>query len=429
MTLVTKSRSIGKAGGYKSTAVFERHVIATGKWDVAASAATTHPIFHGDEITRSEGHSWPQNKGQGDVGGPFFNLKRKVFKSHTYHDGKDEEPLVSGTWDRRRFIFHNAFSCPIETVGSGSSLQPKWPTSLASADAELLAKGATAVARCKPTSGESDLSTALGELYHEGLPSVIGHTTWRNRTLHARNAGEEFLNVEFGWLPLVSDVQSFARSLADSDRIISQYERDRGRLVRRSYSFPTEKTLDVTVLNSDKDPDGQPGLSGSVNSGPTTGGKWIKTTTTSKRRWFSGAFIYGTPLREDHVAASAGLAQKADQLFGLSLTPDVLWNLTPWSWAIDWVTNTGDVLANVSDKMTHGLVMQYGYIMEHTVHTVEYSLTGAVYRGRSVNVPNAKLVTETKKRLGANPFGFGVTWDGLSTAQGAILAALGISRA
>jgi len=37
--------------------------------------------------------------------------------------------------------------------------------------------------------------------------------------------------------------------------------------------------------------------------------------------------------------------------------------------------------------------------------------------------------TTVKKRIKANPFGFGISWDGLSTTQQAIAAALGITRA
>jgi hypothetical protein len=128
------------------------------------------------------------------------------------------------------------------------------------------------------------------------------------------------------------------------------------------------------------------------------------------------------------VAGSASAAEIADKLFNLSLTPDVLWNLTPWSWAIDWASNTGDVLAYIGDVAAQGLVMQYGYFMEHTVQKVEYSLSGVVFHDQPINVPNAKLVTETKSRTRANPFGFGITWDGLSAIQAAILAAIGITR-
>jgi hypothetical protein len=119
---------------------------------------------------------------------------------------------------------------------------------------------------------------------------------------------------------------------------------------------------------------------------------------------------------------------RADRLFGLNLTPDLVWNLTPWSWAIDWFTNFGDVVSNVSDMVTDGLVMRYGYIMEHTVAKNTYTLEGFSPLRGSLPVPPMSFVTETKVRRAANPFGFGFTWDGLSPRQLAIAAALGLSK-
>jgi hypothetical protein len=118
----------------------------------------------------------------------------------------------------------------------------------------------------------------------------------------------------------------------------------------------------------------------------------------------------------------------ADRL-GLDPSPDTVWNLAPWSWAADWFTNAGDVVSNLSDFASGGLVMAYGYMMEHSSVTDSYRLadhTGLIPmmgKPRSLDV-----VTETKLRIRANPFGFGVAWDGLSPFQLSILAALGLSR-
>jgi len=77
-----------------------------------------------------------------------------------------------------------------------------------------------------------------------------------------------------------------------------------------------------------------------------------------------------------------------------------------------------------------GLILRYGYIMEHTVHKYTYSLGPVtLFPGADpVPVPDLILVTETKQRQRANPFGFGLKWDDLSPFQLSILTALGISR-
>jgi len=431
MTLSRKTRTLQPFGRWRSTGRIDRRRRDNGAWELFVKSDDERPGFYGSQLTDSEGHLWPPPSTQvvaGDVGGPFFTQKSWGTKRYTIHSQRREASAL-GTYDVNRWIYSHAYSCPIETTGSGTTLRPLWPTAQNSSQTSLNALGATAASRCRPTAAIEDLSTAVGELYKDGLPAVFNRNSWAEQINAAKLAGENFLNVEFGWLPLIADITNFGKTVADSDRIIQQYERDWGRLVRRSYYFPDEVTHTDAILSTTKQPDGSSGLDTGLTGGSSTnGGVWTKSTTTTKKKWFKGAFVYGTPLRKDNVAGSASAAEIADKLFNLSLTPDVLWNLTPWSWAIDWASNTGDVLAYIGDVAAQGLVMQYGYFMEHTVQKVEYSLSGVVFHDQPINVPNAKLVTETKSRTRANPFGFGITWDGLSAIQAAILAAIGITR-
>lgn len=86
-------------------------------------------------------------------------------------------------------------------------------------------------------------------------------------------------------------------------------------------------------------------------------------------------------------------------------------------------------MSNVSDAITDGLVVKYGYMMEHTIVCDTYSVSG-LHSGNGVALPpiETRLFTETKKRVEATPYGFGLNWDGFSTYQKSILAALGISK-
>jgi hypothetical protein len=126
----------------------------------------------------------------------------------------------------------------------------------------------------------------------------------------------------------------------------------------------------------------------------------------------------------------ARLALEAKKLLGLSLTPDTVWNLTPWSWMVDWVSNAGDVVSNISDALFDGLVLRYGYMMEHTLTSDEYFFVGPT-GFQPTNGPRPSSITlhhEVKKRVKATPYGFGLTWTSFTTRQLAILAALGITR-
>jgi len=117
----------------------------------------------------------------------------------------------------------------------------------------------------------------------------------------------------------------------------------------------------------------------------------------------------------------------AKNVFGLNISPDVLWQLAPWSWAVDWFSNTGDVIQNISQRATDGLVMRYGYLMENTITEDSYTRPVSPFKNGSPS-GTITLITESKVRRRANPFGFGVSWSGLSPKQLSIAAALGLSR-
>jgi hypothetical protein len=123
-------------------------------------------------------------------------------------------------------------------------------------------------------------------------------------------------------------------------------------------------------------------------------------------------------------------AAKAGPLLGIELTPEVVWNATPWTWALDWVSNIGDCVSNISDMIVDGLVIKYGYVMEHYVssRTYYYAGTGKYKPIGGVVVSPVTLFYETKRRRKASPFGFGLDWSGFTPRQLAITVALGLTR-
>jgi hypothetical protein len=149
-------------------------------------------------------------------------------------------------------------------------------------------------------------------------------------------------------------------------------------------------------------------------------------------RWFSGAFTYHLP-----VDLFAGVVKDkrlavAQKLLGGDVDPEVLWDLAPWSWAVDWFSSVGDVIHNLSAYAKDGLVVRYGYIMEHSIVRDTYSYSGdlglipeAKFTGRPADLV---LVSEKKLRRRSSPFGFGLALSELTTRQKAIVAALGLSR-
>ena len=239
---------------------------------------------------------------------------------------------------------------------------------------------------------------------------------------------------------MMRDLQNFGKAVKSSNKVLKQMYRDSGvnNVVRRRYHFPTVSSGEEPTsapFDSWYAPhkcDGSQFDSWMLGSGPQPIGykAWNSTET---KVWFSGAYSYVMP---DPPRNFLGELDKwdaeANKLFGTRLTPDTLWNLAPWSWAADWFSNTGDVLANMSAFSHDGLVLKYGYIMRQ--ETQLYNVTWQGY----INHPSgsARYVkcresngTRTKLRLRATPFGFGIDLGALTPRQIAISGAVGATQA
>ncbi|DAD50556.1 maturation protein [ssRNA phage Esthiorhiza.4_15] len=346
------------------------------------------------------GH-WPPMRGSTkDVGG-MMDLTRNTIQYPTY-----------------RYTRNNLFEGFIVMVNTGSYFGFGNSRATAGSDSDLNVFGATAIARTIPTNPTSSMSTALAELKRDGVPSLPG-SQLRDHTDLARRSGNEYLNFEFGWLPLLSDVRKFATSVKKSRQIIDQYKRDSDRKIRRRF-VPDAELHSVLVI---------PGLTAQTSNGQNCLNSTVTKTTTTQYS-FSGAFRYHVPVGDDFYSRLRQYEAYSHKLFDTRLTPELLWNIAPWSWAVDWFTNAGDVIHNISALGSDGLVMQYGYAMRHSrieeLAQGSYSFTqgGKSYSGTLTKY----ALSETKQRRAAHPYGFGITDASLSARQWAILAALGLTR-
>jgi hypothetical protein len=362
-----------------------------------------------------------------DVGGPFRTIKNtykdeRGFPFNPTYSINNGLPTASGTWKRW-------YTGPLYATTVGANGYFPYPPSAESSDSDLVVYGTRAIARCKPTNSLANTAVGLAELYREGIPKFLGVPFWKDKTNIARGAGSEYLNIQFGWLPLISDIKDVAKAIDQADKVWKQYVRDSGRLVRRRYEFPDEITETVTVLSTSAFPSTTPGVSLTGDFFVSAlGGTLTRRRTVTKKRWFSGAFVYYVPDDSSGVGSLARNASYARKIYGITLDPEVIWNLAPWSWAVDWFTTIGDVIANVSDLITDGLLMKWGYMMENSIVEDHYTLTHSL---KTPGVPNPltlTLTTEVKKRIKASPYGFGFLYDDLTDRQKAIIAALAVTR-
>ncbi len=276
--------------------------------------------------------------------------------------------------------------------------------------------GATAVNRTIPIAPPVSVANTLGEL-KEGLPSLS------LKALRRGNIGGEYLNYTFGIAPTVSDFQAYKDANRKAEKILSQWKRDSGRRIRRRYQFPEEITTKVESRTGY--PTGaRVGLNANLYSG--TGNTLTITTTTTRNVWFSGAYQYYIPDVANDLLAPL---REFDRVYGAVPTLSTAWELTPFSWLLDWETNMGDVISNISLLGKDGLVLTYGYIMCHSQVVTEYVWKGEVYHGtgKFPQTFRSVVISDIKQREAANPYGLGWTIESLSKKQIAILAALGLS--
>jgi len=409
----TRSRTLGYkigGGGYAETSadLFPPFLVTHGQ---ASSPPTT---ILGTQITESEGHPFSHHQGEniGDVGGDFYTVRQYVT------DAKSAV-LYEESYINNGIRYTTSYNGHPQPVAPNPSLFPPIHDFIDHHDS-MDEVGAKAVALVKPTNSIADLSTALGELFTEGLPKLPGIVAGQERTRIAKKAGSEYLGIQFGWLPFVGDIKDVARGISDADRIIAQYVRDSGKLVRRSIEFPVHEAFESETIATHVRPDFGQITSHLLDSLPY--GDVICDRKTTTREKFSGGFTYHLPANFGGFDGQSKSALYAKKILGLDLSPDTVWNLTPWSWAADWFSNTGDVISNLSDYAIDGLCLRYGYIQRHIVTSYSYRNTGYP------DIPPIIYVTEHKLRRRANPFGFGIQWDGLTPRQIAISVALGIKR-
>jgi hypothetical protein len=295
--------------------------------------------------------------------------------------------------------------------------------------------GTTGWARAAPGRPTASVAQTAIELFREGIPSLPGRLA--GRLLSARNAGSNYLNYQFGWAPLVNDIKKMYQTYRELDKRLAQLVRDNGKGIRRRRDLGSDST--TTVVSDTSVPGGNgyiigsPGMYGGIPGRSTS----VIYKTESTHRWFVGKFRYYVP----DIGSDQWTRRATRALFGLNPTPELLWNVLPWSWMADWFGNVGDVLSNMSSHAVDNLTAEYAYVMEHktTTTTVDIRCHNDAYvkpptfQG-GYDVPINDFTTtcvdtvETKLRAGASPYGFGLTFDGFSNYQLSILAALGVTR-
>lgn len=383
-----------------------------GTHDIPSGHATWYAKW---EEVNSRRNGWPRSKHRGDVGGDFTKATYTMSQAPASFDWRGGLYHYWGD-----ILAHPGISAIPGSVPDFGDVIPS-PSS-------VLTAGTRFIAEASPTAPQAGLSTAIVELKREGLPRFTSEAVSAlsgNRKLKGAlsGSGSDYLNWQFGWVPIISDVMSLAKSVVHADDLISQLYRDDGRVVRRKRGNPAVFES-LQEVSEETESTGYPPLTTSAYTGTS---KTFTTTSVERARWFSGAFMYHLPERIGLLGDLRRLAVDARYLLGLSASPIDVWNLVPWSWLGDWFFSSGDCISNLSDQLYNNQVLKYGYVMVHTKKVRTDVLTTPV--GGNLLKATSTQTWDYKIRRQATPFGFGLSWDGFSSGQLAILSALGLSRA
>lgn len=295
----------------------------------------------------------------------------------------------------------------------------------------ILPYGAIGWNRFKPLRPSVDIGEDIAEMGNtfkmlknvasDFSKSFKDYTSLSRKSL--KRAGNDWLAANFGWLPFIRSMQDSYNTYKNLDKYLLKLRRDNGKWVKCSGTIDESSsgyTLHSTKITTEGRltlfPD--PGAFCNPELSSSPGGRALYYTQERRRIWFSALMKYYI----DNISSP----KWKFRAFGIDrLTPSLLYQVTPWSWLIDYFSNVGDVISNLSSA--NEVVAKNACVMGYRVMDVKVE----DFCRSSTSFPNPFITDysfEMKCRATASPFGFGLTGDTLSPRQLGILSALGLSR-
>jgi hypothetical protein len=269
------------------------------------------------------------------------------------------------------------------------------------------------------------LSTSA-EAFHDAWKAFGGSQT--SIGMIPKKASNQFLNHQFGWLPFINDLRKFYHVYQNAASIKSRLTFENNRWIHRRATLLDD--YQETLLASD------------VGMRVEPAGDYVSILLDGTPRWevwerkasmitTSGVFKYYRP-EFDATLPDYGSAfntvQRQLTMYGARISPSNIYKAVPWTWLIDWFTDFGSVIDRAQDWALDSIVAKYLFLMRHETREVILKQYMPFKSGGARTLEFRRLTDVKIRRESDSPYGFGLSWDGLSPRQLAILAALGISR-
>lgn len=356
--------------------------------------------------------NYKTKSGSWSGGGPFYVYK----KSQTF----ERSPYID--WTKNGVPWKGHALSPGASTSFALPVPPTW----ASEQPALTALYATGFKKTRPGNPVASLGQFVAEIRDPlTVPGLL-----LKRHMSFRSLGSEYLNVAFGWKPFVNDLRQMYHLQQTIQKRLDQIRRENGHGIhRKAILMQTDSSINSSAHYGYA-------FAQCANPPPTWPAgstDYSSTVRTYEKQWFSAKYRYYIP----NVDSVEWNMRAIAVLFGTYPSPDVLWQVMPYSWLVDWFSNVGDIVSNASTNAVDNLTTQYSYTMRErlseTVNKVTTSWQAQAYSGTNIPAGNCTLSstfrTESKQRVGGgNPFGLSTSFNSLSGYQVGILAALGLSR-
>ncbi len=241
----------------------------------------------------------------------------------------------------------------------------------------------------------------------------------------AKNApkyiGSEYLNSTFGWAPLIDDFTKAIKVLTTVDSLI--YGSSFGRKRRITFDHKTVRDNSIATIRSAY------GGTAAESATVASAGGYREFSMNYDIR-LSARIV---PLARPGAGANAFIDQAQEKIQQLGIWyPALGWDLLPYSWLIDWVTNLGASITNAQsygNKPGQNLI-DYAYATSLTTVYCEgfpnkRGWTNAGLTSEYLFTGTAKTVSTVKTRFAISPYGPGINLPALNPGQIASLVALG----
>jgi hypothetical protein len=290
--------------------------------------------------------------------------------------------------------------------------------------------------RFKPKIAKAGLGQAIAEI-RDLLPMLKSSAkgfaqVWKAAGGHPelfapKNVADHFINHEFGWLPFINDIRQVSDVYQNTRKYVNALRRANGKWVKRGGTVLTDGGVSA-VERYDGVGLVLPSLPPSYYSADAIAtGNYVTShafTQSFDKVWYEGRFRQYIQSLGEEDSNYHKIINRV-HLYGARISPSLIWKVTPWTWAVDWFSNAGDIISNAEDE-SFGLASLYSCTMRHRVHRV---VNESVIHLKDGDVACSwSQEIDSKTRHGGGPFGFALEGSDLTPTQTAILLALGISR-